>query len=205
MALLNSDRNSRQSRGTIPRRVVDGLVALLPNSEIAVDLGLSDRSARFQWPSVTITAPLFAANFPNVMEVIPEMCEFETRLATARFRGVVGAVAPIATDRHHTVEMTTSGKKLRIRSDSPEIGFAEDVINLEQDGREFAIAFNAEHLMRFLEAVDSSEVMFGVKWNDRNGLQIAGCLLRPAERNDYGYYVAPIVRDEMERVNAQTS
>ncbi|MHC4402879.1 MAG: DNA polymerase III subunit beta family protein [Planctomycetota bacterium] len=191
--------NAHGKRGAVPRRVVDALIALLPSDEVPVAMELTENHATLQWLETTLRAPLYATNFPNVGQVMPKKCEFEATIATARLKGVIGAVAPIATDRHHTVEMTCSGRKLHIRSDSPEIGFAKDRIDLTDNGREFSLAFNAQHLMQFLESVDTTDVVFGVTWKKINADRAAGCMLTPSGRRDYLYYIAPIVRDSTGR------
>lgn len=183
------------AEATVPRRAIETLASLLPQSEAHASIGLTDKQAWFEWPGNLMKSPIYETQFPKVDNVLPARFDFTTNIRTGRLLGVVGAVAPIATDKFHTVEVRCDGDRLEIHSDSPDIGSARDTIDLSKKGKPFGLAFNGSHIIQFLEAVDAEQVTFSVKHEDRATNQGLAFMLKPADREDYKYYIAPIVTE----------
>ncbi|MBM4041230.1 MAG: hypothetical protein FJ290_22235 [Planctomycetes bacterium] len=183
------------AHATVPRKAVDALVSLLPNSEVDVSIEVRGNEVVFQWPGALMRTPVLDMEFPVVEKAIPQDFDVQLVIPTSRIRAVIGAVAPIATDRYHTVEAQCQGSGLVIRSDSPEIGSARDTIDLPEPKKRFLLAFNAQHFMQFLDVVDAEKVVLAVKAGEARGSSGMGCLLMPADTDSYKYFVAPIVRE----------
>jgi DNA polymerase-3 subunit beta len=92
----------------------------------------------------------------------------------------------LAKDGTNLVRINLEGNKLKIYSESPEIGQVYEEIDVESEGGTIEIGFNSRYLLEGLRAIEEEEV--GLEMNS----SLSPATLRPINSDNYLYVVMPV-------------
>jgi DNA polymerase-3 subunit beta len=67
-----------------------------------------------------------------------------------------------ASDRTGGIKLTLGGGKMRFESESPDSGEGFDEVNVDYNGPELTVGFNARYFLDVLSAVDADEIELSV-------------------------------------------
>ena len=95
-------------------------------------------------------------------------------------------VSLMSEDRNKGIRVMLSGDKLSIETDTPEVGEAREDIEVDYDGGNLRIGFNAGYLVDALARIDGDEVF--VEFNE----ELDPCVLRPVESENFLGVVMPL-------------
>jgi DNA polymerase-3 subunit beta len=104
-------------------------------------------------------------------------------------RAALERVMQFADERSHSVRVRFSPGEAKIFSSLSDTGESEELMNIEYDGAEIEISFNAQYLLDFLRAVSEEQVVFRFKEANAAGE------MRPANNDGgllYRYVVMPM-------------
>ena len=105
-----------------------------------------------------LTSNVLEGNFPRYENVIPKSCNIELVVPAQDLMQAVRRVSLLANDRlGRAVRLSLSSGKLELFSRT-EMGEAQEMLNVDYDGPEVNIGFNARYLLDFLGAVGSDQV-----------------------------------------------
>jgi DNA polymerase-3 subunit beta len=105
-----------------------------------------------------LTSNVLEGNFPAYKNVMPEACGTSLSLPTAEFAQAVRRVALLASDRYgRAVRLSLSQGKVDLKS-TTEMGEAEESLEVDYDGGEMSIGFNARYLQDFFNVVGTDAV-----------------------------------------------
>jgi len=138
-------------------------------------------------PYVQILSRLIEGEYPNYQEIIPKKYktqvivkkdEFENQLKQAGlFSGKISEVK---------LTVDVKKKKIKIYSESPEIGKNESYMSAKIKGEDMNVSFNYKFLISGLQNIKSSEVI--LELNGDNGPGV----LKPVGDENYIYISMPI-------------
>ncbi len=145
-------------------RGVTELQKLLSNSsKEQLKFTVSDKFISTQIGFYTISNRLLTCKYPNVAAVLPKMCSPELHVPLEELKNDVRRVSLFSNKRLNHINLTFTYNKLQLFSQNSDHEIGRAVIDIdypEQDGyRE--INLNAEYLKDFLNAIDTSDVVFG--------------------------------------------
>jgi len=143
-----------------------------------------------------LTSNVLEDRFPRYENVLPQSCETAVRVPTEDLMNAVRRVSLVASDRlGKAVRLSLGPGKLDLSSRTDQ-GEAQDTLELDYEGDEFNVGFNAKYLIEFLGVVGSPSVR--VELNPERG-DSAGPGERPgqfrpepADDMDYRYVVMPM-------------
>jgi len=170
----------------VPSRAMQELGRLSAGAEGTVRIGLVDNQAVFSLGGVRVTSRLVEGQFPNYQHVIPQEFKQRIRVGTELLRAALRRVSITARDSNTVVQMSAQAGVLRLQSNTPEVGRAQEEVEVETSGEPVEVVFNARHLLDALSVWESAEV-----WLELTGPLSPG-VLRPADDPDYLYVVAPV-------------
>ena len=105
-----------------------------------------------------LTSNILEGSFPRYENVMPKSCDTMLSIPTDELMSAVRRVSLLASDRFgRAVQLALSSGKLELFSKT-EMGEAEEILNIDYDGPEVKIGFNARYLIDFLNVVGSSSV-----------------------------------------------
>ncbi len=141
----------------VPRKAlaeVSKLTADLGDDE-EVTFGKSGNQIFFVVGDHQLTSSLLEGNFPRYENVLPDSCDVVINVPTEDFAQAVRRVSLLASDRYgRSVRLALSNGKLELSSKT-EMGEAQETINVDYEGDEFGIGFNARYLMEWASVVGS--------------------------------------------------
>jgi DNA polymerase-3 subunit beta len=170
----------------VPSKAMHELARLLAGVDGEISIGLVDNQVVVSTGDLRVVSRLISGQFPNYQQVIPKEFKQSVRVATERLHAGVRRVAITARDSATVVRFGTEDDILRLQSNTPEVGRAQEEIEVAAEGEAIQAAFNARYLMDALSVIEADEVSF-----DLTGPLSPGAL-RPVGRDDYVYVLAPV-------------
>jgi DNA polymerase-3 subunit beta len=147
-----------------------------------VSIAQSGPNAFFSIAGMQFSVKLVDAQFPPYQQVIPALSDRSVRAPRLPLTDALKAVSLAASDRTGGVKLSVSPNKLRITSESPESGNGFDELDVDYNGPELTIGFNAKYFLDVLGAIDDDDVVLGVSG------ELDPAVIRPAtELNDQSY------------------
>ena len=144
---------------------------------------------------IYMTSRLIEGAFPDYRRVIPQEENIRTRvtLDAATFASAVERASLIArTDQYNIVKLAFEQGLMRISSNSPEIGEAEETIAAEVTGDDVTIAFNASYLMDAVKSLDSDTFILSLQGANAQGMNLSPITIREEADPNYIYVVTPV-------------
>jgi DNA polymerase-3 subunit beta len=184
----------------VPKKALSEVYKLTADLEDGADVmfGVADKQVFFDVGGHRLTSTMLDGSFPRYENVMPKDCDTSLTLATDDLAQAVRRVSLLANDRFgRAVRLDLSSGKLEVSS-TTEMGDANETLNVEYDGGEVSIGFNARYLLDYLAAVGASSVKLELnpagggeaeaKAGDKPGQ------FRPDESSemDYRYVVMPM-------------
>jgi DNA polymerase-3 subunit beta len=166
----------------LPRKATQELMRLLADEEKPVTLSISANFIRVVAQHFTFTAKLIEGRFPDYNKVLPKDCENEVVIERDQLKAVLSRVAVLLSDKYRGVRLKFRQHQLTIMASNPEHEMAEEEIELNYQGEDVDIGFNANYILDVLAVLPAGEVCLG--FNDANSsLLITSCV------DDSGRYV----------------
>jgi DNA polymerase III subunit beta len=171
----------------IPRKAVQEL-SHLGEAEEEVLFGQKDNHVFFRLGKITLLSTIVPGKFPDYEKVIPEGNDKILKLESVMLGDVVRRVALLSSERSRAVKFSLGKGTVEISSNNPEVGEASETLDVEYNGPEIEVGFNAKYLTDFLQAMGPGPVILAIKDEATQGL------LRPVglEGRDYRYVVMPM-------------
>ncbi|MCP3988434.1 MAG: hypothetical protein GY724_05155 [Actinomycetia bacterium] len=162
--------------------------------------GKADNHVFFVVGEHKLTSNVLEGNFPRYENVMPKTCGTSLNIPTEEMASAVRRVSLLASDRMgRAVRLSLASGKLELFSRT-EMGEAQETIELEYDGPEMSIGFNARYLLDYLNVVGSENVKLELnpaKEGDSDGKVEPGdkpgqLRPEPVDDMDYRYVVMPM-------------
>jgi DNA polymerase-3 subunit beta len=106
---------------------------------------------------------LIEGEFPNYRQVIPKDSTQTLTLPAEPFIRALRRVALLSAERSRAVKCELSEGKLTISSNNPDLGEAQEEMDIDYAGEEIAIGFNAKYLLESLGALAAKELQLSLK------------------------------------------
>ena len=190
------EEDAGQIRVIIPAKFLEEVTRTI-SSEVPADIHVtcSYNQVSMSSGSIYMTARLIEGTFPDYRRVIPREENIRTKvtLDAASFASAVDRASLIArTDQYNIVKLSFTQGLMRISSNSPEIGEAEETIPAEVTGDDVTIAFNASYLMDALKSLDSDTCILSLQGSNEQGVNLSPMTIREEADPNYIYVVTPV-------------
>lgn len=172
---------------TLPRK---GLLELRRLIEEAPDaecfLGFGDTSAVFKKSGLSMIMRLLDGQFPDYREVIPRQSEKSIKLPRIRLLETLKRISLLSEEKSHAIRFDLSENQLRVSSQNPDLGEAQEDLPIDYAAPKVEVAFNARYLIDVLSALGGDEVLLEVADEQSPGV------LRPAGDPSYTAVIMPM-------------
>ncbi|MBQ1855380.1 MAG: DNA polymerase III subunit beta, partial [Anaerovibrio sp.] len=185
----NSLEDFQGSRSMIiPAKILNEIQKLLVSDlPRMVNVNYNSNQISFELDDTYVISRVIDGKFPDYNNAMPK--EFATRikLNTEEFRSVVDRVALISrTNEYNIAYMNFSGGMVKITSNNPEVGNAEETLAAEIDGNDISIAFNADFISDALKIINTKE--FYISLNE----PLKPAAIRMMEDESFTYIITPV-------------
>ena len=162
----------------------EGEIICYPNpNQVLFELLMEETSH----PQINLMSRLIEGEYPKYQEIIPKKSTVKIQIEK---EGLVNQIkeAGLFSGKILEVKLTPQVKegKLKIFSQSPDVGRSETYLPAQIEGEEFEISFNYKFLLDGLNNIKSSEVIFELSGEE------GPALLRPVGDESYIYILMPI-------------
>lgn len=152
---------SGQERYIVPSRALAEAARNLGGSEeitIGV-LGTANNQLALSSGDMAVTVRLVDGQYPNYQQVIPAKFDRTITVNTMSLVGCLRRAELVAGDRASMVKLAIANQTLVVTASSDTTGNAYEELEIEQQGEDLSIAFNARYLIDILNHVKSSRTV----------------------------------------------
>lgn len=174
-------------RGLIlPRKGVLELKRLAEEGEADLTLSFHDNNAVVRKGQTVVVMRLVDGDFPDYERVIPKTNDQEALIAVDPFLHALRRMLILSSEKSRGVKMQIKPGLLEVSSSNPELGDAREELDLDYQGPEMTIGFNARYLLDILQVQDELRVRMIFKD------QLSPGLLRPEKSEGFTAVVMPM-------------
>jgi DNA polymerase-3 subunit beta len=110
---------------------------------------------------------LIDGSYPNYEQVIPKDNDKVAQVEKRSFEQAVRRMAVVASDQTHRIRMSLGTGRVTLNVLTPDLGEGHDELELQYDGDELEIGFNANYLLEVLRYMPTDEVRLTFKAPER--------------------------------------
>lgn len=169
----------------IPQKALNELRKLLTGME-DVKIAVEEQYIFFKTPEWILMSRLLEGAFPDYTKVFPSEFTAEILLDKKQLIDAVKRVSAVIEGDTKPVKFILNDNKLTLRSFSQEYGEAVDEIDIDYQGDEFVIGFNAKYVIDAVEPID--EEKFYMKFTNPKGQTV----VQPVENEKYKAIIMPM-------------
>jgi DNA polymerase-3 subunit beta len=174
-------------RGLIlPRKGVLELKRLAEEGEADLSLSFQDNNAVVRKEQTVIVMRLVDGDFPDYERVIPRANDQKAVIAVDPFLHALRRMLILSSEKSRGVKMLIKPGVLEVSSSNPELGDAREELDLDYQGNEMSIGFNARYLLDILQVQDDLRVRMIFKD------QLSPGLFRPEKDDSFMAVVMPM-------------
>lgn len=169
----------------VPQKALNELKKLLTGME-DVEVAATSQYTFFRTKEWILMSRLLEGAFPDYTQVIPNEFTIQIILDKKELIEAVKRVSAVVEGDAKPIRFTLKTGMLELRSFSKEYGEAIDELEIEYEGENFVIGFNAKYIIEAVEAIDEDK--FFIKFTNPN----AQTLIQPLESENYKAIVMPM-------------
>jgi DNA polymerase-3 subunit beta len=147
----------------IPRKGVQEIIRVLEKENEAA-LSIDENCLILKTPGTVLSIQLLDAEFPEYQVIIPEERPFSLELDKEAFFSALKRMAVLTDVRWRHVRFGVRENMLQLEAGNPDIGNADDVLDVAYQGEDFTVAFNVRYVMDSMQSIDSEKIRF--EWLD---------------------------------------
>jgi DNA polymerase-3 subunit beta len=170
----------------IPRRGVQEIRRLLENTEDQFEIAVKGEYLFVCADSVTMAVRLNEEHFPPYDEVIPSDLDKKVVVERTAFMDALRRVSLLSAEKTHGIRIRLKKGAMEVLSRNPDLGEANEELDVDFEGEEFVVAFNSRYFVELLSEMDGDEVTIEF------GEELDPCLVRPVETSSYLGVIMPL-------------
>lgn len=170
----------------IPRKGLHEIKKLLDSVDGNVEIAVEGSQFVLRTSETTLMVRLIEGKYPNYQQFIPTKLPQKICISRDAFLSSIKKVSMMANEKSKAVLLNLSKGKMEISSNNPELGDAKDEIEVDYQGQEFKIGFNARYIQDVLASMQDDQIDFEL--ND----QLSPGLMRPHNDANYTCVVMPM-------------
>ena len=146
-----------------------------------LEVARSGNHLGFRAGSTEVYTRLIEGSYPNYDQVIPRDNDKVARVDKKLLESAVRRMAVVASDQTHRIRLKFEPGRVHLNVLTPDLGEGHDELELDYDGEELEIGFNANYLLQVLRYMPTEEVNITFKAPER------AATIEPAGDDDIDY------------------
>jgi DNA polymerase-3 subunit beta len=193
LSLVDRDTGHKQEPASriengviIPRKGLLEIAKVLESSMEDVELCIEGPQLILKQNNTVLMIRLIEGKYPNFLQLIPKKLSRHVLASRNEMIQSLKRVSLLSNRKSRGVTLALSHGVMSIATQNPELGDAKEEIQVNYDGEEIKIGFNARYLLDILNSFNEDEVE--IELND----QLSPGLFRPKQDNKYTCIVMPM-------------
>ncbi len=154
----------------LPRKGLLELKKLAEEGETDLLLGFMDNTTVIKKDQTVVIMRLVDGDFPDYERVIPKNNENEALIPADSFLHALRRMIILSSEKSRGVKMLLKSGILEVSSSNPELGDAREELDMDYNGPELSIGFNARYLLDILQVKGGENIRMVLKDNLSPGL-----------------------------------
>jgi DNA polymerase-3 subunit beta len=170
----------------IPKKALSEILRMLRDDEEAIKVRFVDSQIIFQFQHATLISRLIEEQFPNYSAVVPRPGDKKVVINKDPFWGALKRTSAIAGERGTPTKIDFKKKQMLVTCTNMDLGEAKESVDIEYEGEDVTIGFNAKYLMDFLGAIQEDQIL--VHLTD----SLSPTLFQPLGKDSYQCVIMPM-------------
>lgn len=154
----------------IPRRGLMEIRKLVEDEEGEVHIGVDHGMFLIRTQDTTLKISLIDGEYPDYRRVIPLDKGALLRFGKTGFLHALKRMNVMSSERYNGVILTLAANRLVMNSTNPDVGEANDEIEISYEGEELRVGYNVNYLIDAIEVVDDADVLFELRAGMKPGM-----------------------------------
>ena len=166
MSVPVESTGTRSADFIVPPAALGQVQRLFKDSD-AIEVARSDNHLGFRAASTEVYTRLIEGTYPNYEQVIPRDNDKTATIDKKALESAVRRMAVVASDQTHRIRLKFEPNRVHLNVLTPDLGEGHDELEIDYQGSELEIGFNANYLLEVLRYMPSDEVKFSFKAPER--------------------------------------
>lgn len=154
----------------LPRRAVAEIRRFVDGREGTLEVGIRERTCFFRNDTSYLRVHLIHAEYPEYERVFPTDEGMQIILKRDIILNSLKRMNVVSSEDFTGVILNVSPGRLKLNSTNPDVGEADEEIEIEYDGKEFSVTYNVRYLIDAVDGVDEEDVVGDIREGDRPGV-----------------------------------
>jgi len=184
---IASTDSPQLTKGVIlPRKGILELKKLAEEGDGELQLHFMDNNAVVSKERTVIIMRLVDGEFPDYSRVIPKTNEQQATIVVDPFLHALRRMIILSSEKSRGVKLNFRHNLLELSSSNPELGDAREELDMEYQGTDLSVGFNARYLLDILQVQDQDKICMILKDNLSPGL------VKPIKDDGYLAVIMPM-------------
>lgn len=163
LALVKKDRGEIKGVGNwealVPKKALSELLKMLRDEGGEVGIRLIDNQIVFDLQREVLMARLIEGQFPNYEQVIPGFTQRRVLVKRALLSGALRRTTAILGERIAPTKLDIFQDRMVVSCVNQDLGEAKETLEIEYQGDEISMGFNAKYILDFLNVAFGEDVV----------------------------------------------
>jgi DNA polymerase-3 subunit beta len=150
----------------VPPKALEQIRRLFDTDE-TVEIARSENHLGFRTGSTQIFTRLIEGPYPNYEQVIPRENDKAATADKGALTSALRRMSIVASDQTHRIRMAFANGSCKLSVQTPDLGEAQEELNVSYEGDPLEIGFNAAYLLEILKYIPTDEVRMTFKAPER--------------------------------------
>lgn len=182
-----------RSEVIVPSKVLTELNKIIPENK-NVNILLDKNKIIFkidqlspQISSFIMVSKLIEGKYPDYERVIPKEQDKILRINNQKLLSTCRRIALMTSEKTNALKFDISKNKLKLSSSTPNLGTAEEELEVDFQGNDIEISFNPKYIMDVLKNIEEEEVYILLKGSSNS------ILIKPVDRKEEEEYLCVVM------------
>lgn len=169
-----------------PKKGIFELKKMTEEEDGDILLGFMDNSAVIKKGNSVVVMRLVDGEFPDYTRVIPVANDKVVRVKRDEFLHSLRRMAIISSEKFKGIKFDIRQGTMDMSASNPELGEANEEVEIEYAGVDLTVRFNAKYLIDVLSVLEDESVELVLKD------ELSPCIIQPAGSNDFKSIIMPM-------------
>ncbi|PLX88872.1 MAG: DNA polymerase III subunit beta [Desulfuromonas sp.] len=168
--ISNKFDNFENTNFILPKKGIFEIRKLIEEKNEYFNIGISENNFIVDTGNTNLVMRLVDGEFPDYNRVIPEKNDNKAIINKNELLYSLKRVSTISSDKTKGIKINLKHNLLKIYSSNPDLGDANESIDVDYSGSEIDMGFNSKYLIDFLQTVEEENICLYLKDNLSPGI-----------------------------------
>lgn len=178
--------NIYQNGFILPKKGILELKRNIENTNENLEIGLSDNNFYVKNNDTQLIMRIIDGEFPDYKRVIPEEGSNSAIIDREEFFYALKRISVLSSEKSKGIKINLTKNSLLLTSSNPDLGEAKETLNINYNGDDISIGFNARYILDILQVIREKRIILNLKDN------ISPVRISPEEDEDYLSVIMPM-------------